>query len=232
MLKKFLIVLALAVFSTGIAKAQTACSATGLGAGSALISTSVVTCGTLTFSDFSVMNPTGGAAGVVDFLGTSEWLNGTAYLQMNPNLQMGEDEQLLFQVAGGVNQIDLTVGGVNASVNEKACVNPITTTGPVAFNCSNAAHTGTIAPLGAIAAGSGTINQPVFSTKFPTTDPIYIFKDIQTGPGGALSEFTESFETGSATPEPGSLMLFGTGLIGLGGLLRKRNRAARVVAAA
>jgi hypothetical protein len=80
-------------------------------------------------------------------------------------------------------------------------------------------------PLGQITVASGETNQPVFSPPFSTTSPVYIFKDIETGPNGTqqsqLSEFTQSFETG--TPEPVSMILLGSGLLGLG-LLRRRSR--------
>jgi hypothetical protein len=231
MVKRLLVVLALSVLAVSVAQAQTACTSSGLGSGGSLISTSVVTCGTLKFDDFQVINPTGGAAGTVDLLSNSEFLNGTAYLQLNPNLQASQDEELLFQVVGGVTQIDLTVGGVNASVTERACANSITTSGPVAYSCSNASHTATVAPLAAINDSSSTVPQPVSSAAFPSTNPIYIFKDIQTGVGGALSEFTESFQTSSPTPEPGSMLLFGSGLLALGWFWRRKMQATAAGAA-
>jgi hypothetical protein len=231
-MKKWLLVLALGIFAAGIAQAQT-CVSSGLGSGSELLSTSVVTCGSLTFTDFTVTNPTGGASGLVDLLGGSQFMNGAAYLQLNPNLQGGGDEELSFTVTGGLTQIGLTVPGFNASVNETACANPIATSGPSAFVCTGPGGGSSVAPLATVASHSNAPGQPVFSSTFPSTNPVYVFKDIQTGAGGALSEFTEIFVPGgtSPTPEPGSLMLFGTGLIGLGGLMRKRMRTSAQQAA-
>lgn len=216
------------LLSLGMAHASLIpCTITGAGAGGAVSNSTVVVCGTLTFDDFQVLNPTGGAAGIVDILSGTEYDTtlGTAYLQFNPNLQNSEDEQFLFQVVGGINQIDMSVGGTNATITERACANPIQTSGPIADLCTNAAGNTTVPPLGQITVASNTPNQPVFSDPFTTTSPVYIFKDIQTGPGGALSEFTQSFETAgtSSTPEPLTLILLGSGLLMIG-MLRRRTR--------
>ena len=166
------------------------------------------TCGALTFDNFELLNPAGGAVGVVDILGAQyDSTTGAVDVQLIPHLLANQDEQLMFQVWGGVVQFLMSVGGQNATVTERACANPIPTSGPLAFLCTDSTGTMVVLPLGQITVASNTPSQPVFSAPFSTTSPVYIFKDIQAGAGGALSEFTQGFEppaTATLVIDPGS----------------------------
>lgn len=211
-MNKFLAMLAFSLLSLSMASASSLpCTLSG---DNPVDGTTVVVCGGLTFDNFEVVNPTGGATGLIDITQYTDTGCGTEIcISFNPNLQANQDEALEFEVTGGISDIDMSVGGQNASITETACTVPVPTSGIDLGICPS----GDI--LGQITVSSGEANQPVFSTPFSTTSPVYIFKDINTGSGGALSEFTQSFQT----PEPVSMVLLGSGLLALG-LLRRRSR--------
>jgi len=160
-------------------------------------STTVITCGALTFSNFQVANAAGGAPGVVDILAGSDFdtVTGAAYLNFDPDLGGSGSEQLLFQVTGGIGQIDMSVGGSAATITETACASPISTGPPLA--CTDPAG-----PLGQI---TGVSNQAPFSAVFTTTSPVYIGNAIGTVAGGALTQFTLSFVAPNLTAAPTSM---------------------------
>jgi len=220
-MKKSWQLLILTLFSVGVASASMIpCTITGTGAGGALTAATVVTCNTLTFDQFGVPNFTGSALGTIYILASSsnyDTVTNSVDLAFNPALTANGDEEFIFRVSGGISQIDLTVAGTGGSITERACANPIATTGSHSFVCTDSTGTVVVAPLAQLTVGS---NSSAVSAIFNATSPVYIFKDIQTvGANSQLTEFTQSFEI----PEPLTMALLGSGLLCLG-LLSRRSR--------
>jgi hypothetical protein len=215
-MKNLLVLVALSLLSLSMASASLIPCTISTGADNPVNSSTVITCGDgLTFDNFAVDNPTGtNNPGTVDVLSASyDSVTGAAELSFNPNLQASQDDEFLFEVWGGITSINMEVGGQNSSIQETAC--------SMAFSTVMPGYCPTTNTLGQITVASNTPNQPVYSTPFVDTNPVYIFKNINTQADGQLSEFTQSFET-TTTPEPLSMILLGSGLLGIG-LLRRRS---------
>lgn len=167
--------------------------------------------GGLVFDNFSaVIFWTPPPAAVVN-IGSGSVTNGVVYLNFNPNMVTPPDPMdmwFMFRVVGGVNQVDLQVGGLGASIDEIICDS--------AGLDPNGGCAGV--QLANLSASSGQPRQWVYLPGQNFVSPIWVFKDIYvTGLNGHLTQFSESFHV----PEPLTLTLIGSGLLGFG-LLRRR----------
>lgn len=174
-----------------------------------------IACGGLTFSNFNVIPAGGSSFSQVDLVSV-DLTGGVVSMTLNPNLSGAtgpQDVHFYYQVSGAVTNVDLTVGGVNATISETACSSPIPTSGPAANVCEGA-------PLANFAAFSDPPG-PNMAKANVSGSSLFVFKDISVSEGGALSTFTQSFETG--VPEPASMLLIGTACVALG-MLRRRVR--------
>jgi hypothetical protein len=228
-------VLAISVMAMGMAgtasAALTACPATNplpykitpssvITDGNSVVDSSF-TCGGLSFSNFSEVDA-GGSSTPTPWTGyfnlvTAGAGGGVVNLGFNPNLTptttATSDLWFFFTVSGaGLDQVDLSVNGVGASVSETIC--------SAAFT-ANGTCTGTVlTSLG----NTGATNK--LSGTFGPVSTIYIFKDIKVGGVGTdpghLTSIGQSFHATTTVPEPATLSMMGLGLLGLGLIGRRR----------
>ncbi len=203
-MKKLSLVVAATLLMAGIAAADTICAG-----GVALTTAATFTCGSLTLSNFSVVNGDGGTLPTLFIVNGSVTSNGEVFVNFNPQLSPANgttaDLQLSFAVSGGVRGVDLLVGGLGATVNEVVCTTATTSAG----TCSDG---------GTLLANMVGVSQGGEQTSFfALTNPIYVFKDIGVTSNGALTGFQQSF----VTPEPASMILFGSGAVLLAGFRRR-----------
>lgn len=204
-MRKFFLMLAIAVICVATASADGLCTDTTHGNIDVLTPGFFCELGGLTFSNFSA-----NLTGAINLTG-AQLVGSVVYLTFNPNMAPTSgslDRYFYFQVTGGVLGVDLINGGGSVtSIFERVCSSPI----GIGNICS---QPGTqLAEMTAFGGGQDLVMlDGIYS-------PIYIYKDIFVPQNGHLSSFTQSFHT----PEPLTFGLIGSGLLLLG-LLRRRAR--------
>lgn len=159
--------------------------------------------GVITLSNFLMNNAFGAPASIQD--------NGTSGFEIfwNPGVGTGQDTQFGYTVnsTAAISTVSLTNGGgTGSSIVEYVC-----STGLTLNQGITACLTGT--QFAHMTAGPGVSTT---ASLVPPETSFSAFKDIS----GPVSSFAQDFET--TTPEPGALLLMGSGLIGLAGALRRK----------
>ena len=179
--------------------------------------TGTCTVGSLTFGDFEFhVSGTGvPAASGITVTPTGSTLAFTFNGSWSATGTSSGDTTIQFSVTGS------GMTGVTAQVQAGSCTSPGTFT--LTENIFSGGINGSGGPAGA-SLGSLLIscNNSAASVGFAGQSGITIVKDLglngNTTGAAAVSQFTDSI----GTPEPASVMLFGSGLLGLAGILRRK----------
>jgi hypothetical protein len=219
-MKRFVFLMALVVAFGAVAGAANVCGSNP--AQNVLAGNYSCSLGGLTFDNFSaVPNWTPPPSLVINIMGTSNFTNGVVYLNFNPNLwvDVGNpplDVYFQFRVTGSVNQVDLRVLGTGAFISEYVCDDQ-------GLDPNGGCWGDQLANLGN-SSGNPRVWAYFYQNQSYEEGPIWVWKDINVhstpgNPGmpGELSQFSQSFHV----PEPLTLTLIGSGLLGFG-LLRRR----------
>jgi hypothetical protein len=190
------------------AKADPACTNASIVIGAGAISS--CSFGGLTFSNFAAVNAGAVPSPLVIAVTFTTDASGNILVSFNPNLTSPvQDLWFFFTVSGGINAIDLAVGGLNATINETAC------SVLIPLNSGICPSANILANINATTGNTAIGNFPGGTA----VSPVFIFKDINVQTGGSLTNFQQSFHP---VPEPGTLALFGSGLLSIAGLIRRK----------
>jgi hypothetical protein len=206
-MKKFLVVLlALATILVLAPAAMADTIACSADTASPIVGGTVCTEGLFTFTFVSVSITPSGTDALYFNAGATGVSGKSATLAFTVFGGTAADFNLVYEVQGpaGLYTLDNSFAGGTSGddIIEEAC------TGNPNVSCGT--------QLASFVNSTGGIN--VTSLPFASNGTFYISKDVSDAPY-RFSEFNDSVEL---LPEPGSLVLFGTGLIGLAGLLRRK----------
>ncbi len=220
-MKKALMMLALAAAMVPAGSAATMCDGLIVTVGSSVPSSCMA--GVFTFSNLRLVNPTGFEAGILSIqIGSPIVQNNGADVFLpfgvnHPNVMPGQaaDVVFIYEVTGpGIYGADIQIGTANnIRITENVCAGPhggingtICTVPPLltSFN---------------VASPEGPFIADGF---FEPTNFVSIAKDIQfRGPNSSISDFVNSHH---AVPEPGTMLLMGSALLGLAALRRRKQQ--------